>query len=49
MVSADKTGGGGGSSEAPGLRVVDILAEGVEGNWTPATHLKIIKVVTAPR
>lgn len=50
MVSADETGGGrrdgdgGAAAGAPGSRVVDILAEGVEGSWTPATHLKIIKV-----
>lgn len=32
------------ATKGPRSRVVDILAEGVEGNWTPATHLKIIKV-----
>lgn len=36
----------GAAARAPGSRAVDILAEGVEGNWTPATHLKIMKVGT---
>lgn len=34
----------GAAARVPGSRVVDILAEGVEGSWTPATHLKIMKV-----
>lgn len=34
------------AANVPGSRVVDILAEGVEGSWTPATHLKIMKVST---
>lgn len=50
MFSPDEQAGETGSASAagaakvPGSRVVDILAEGLEGNWTPATHLKIIKV-----
>lgn len=28
----------------PGARVVDILGEGVDGDWTPSTRLQIIKV-----
>lgn len=28
----------------PPYRVVDIMGEGVEGDWTPSTHLEIIKV-----
>ncbi|CAN0193289.1 unnamed protein product [Ectocarpus sp. 12 AP-2014] len=40
MFSSDRRAGGG-----PASRVVDILAEGVDGHWTPATHLKIIKVL----
>ncbi|CAM9796483.1 unnamed protein product, partial [Ectocarpus sp. 8 AP-2014] len=40
MFSADRRPAG-----RPASRVVDILAEGVDGHWTPATHLKIIKPV----
>lgn len=38
--------GGRGGRVAPGsgFRVVDILAEGIEGDWTPAMHLQIMKV-----
>ncbi|CAM9263924.1 unnamed protein product, partial [Ectocarpus fasciculatus] len=41
MFSADRQEDGVG----PASRVVDILAEGVDGHWTPATHLKIMKPV----
>lgn len=46
MSSAGKSEDGrhGAASGASGSRVVDILAEGVQGSWTPATHLKIMKV-----
>lgn len=38
------TGGRDGRAAGP-FRVVDILAEGVDGDWTPATHLQIMKVL----
>ncbi|CAM9609383.1 unnamed protein product, partial [Scytosiphon promiscuus] len=43
--NGDASAAAAGAARVPGSRVVDILAEGVEGNWTPATHLKIIKPV----
>lgn len=43
-VKAAAAAAGVGGREAGG-RVVDILAEGVEGDWSPSTHLNIIKVL----
>lgn len=39
------TGSRDGLAPGSGFRVVDILAEGVDGDWTPAMHLQIMKVL----
>lgn len=46
MSSASHRGSDGGLDSRGPFRAVDILADGLDADWTPAAHLRIMKVIS---